>query len=210
MSKNYIATITNEMYRWFDMFNEEFFDGELERPVITIQKTRANNLGHFTLDRVWTNAIGNDIDDNETVGFYEINVSAQSLNREINDICGTLLHEMCHLSNKQKEIKDCSGKIHNKKFKLEAERVGFEVERDKRVGWGYTSNSPRLDTYISETIKPDANVFNLYRSIVPTVKGPTQKRVFKYVCPQCGQKLNGKEGCNVICGKCNTPFEMEE
>lgn len=206
---NYIGNAIDEMYRWFDVLNDKFFNNELERPVIIIQKTRVNNLGHFTLDRVWTS----DIDkygNAEVNSYYEISINSQYLNRDINDLVGTLLHEMCHLSNKQKEIKDCSGKIHNKKFKLEAERVGFEVERDKRVGWGYTSNSPRLNTYISETIKPDANVFNLYRSIVPTVKGPTQKRVFKYVCPQCGQKLNGKEGCNVICGKCNTPFEMED
>ena len=208
MNNNYIANVTNEMYRWFDILNEEYFDGELERPIITIQKTRANNLGHFTLDKVWTNGITEDEESMES--YYEINVAAQALNRDITDLVGTLLHEMCHLSNKQKEIKDCSGKIHNKKFKLEAERVGFEVERDKRVGWGYTSNSPALNTYINETVKPDANAFKLYRSIVPTVKGPTQKRVFKYVCPQCGQKLNGKEGCNVICGKCNTPFEMED
>ena len=32
----------------------------------------------------------------------------------------------------------------------------------------------------------------------------------KYVCPNCGQKLSGKTGCNVICGICNTPFEMED
>ena len=206
---NYIANVTNEMYRWFDILNEKFFDGELERPVITIQKTRANNLGHFTLDRVWTSAFSSDNTD-ETVSYYEINVAAQALNRDINDLVGTLLHEMVHLYNKQRDIKDCSQKIHNKKFKLEAERVGFEVQRDKRVGWGYTTNTSELNTYINDYIKPDASAFNLYRSIVPTIKAPTQKRVFKYICPICGQKLNGKEGCNVICGKCNTPFEMED
>ena len=34
---NYISTATNEMYRWFDILNEKFFNGELEKPVITIQ-----------------------------------------------------------------------------------------------------------------------------------------------------------------------------
>ena len=207
---NYISTATNEMYRWFDILNGKFFDGELEKPVITIQKARANNYGHFTLDRVWTSSMNEDPNEDGAISFYEINVNSMYLSRDPAELCGTLLHEMCHLHNKMKDIKDCSGKIHNKKFKAEAERVGFEVERDKKVGWGYTSNSETLNKFISETVKPDAEAFKLHRAVIVKDTQPKEKKTFKYVCPNCGQKLSGKTGCNVICGICNTPFEMED
>ena len=58
MADNYLTKTTNEMYRWFDIFNEKFFKNSLEKPIITIQKTRANTRGWFTTETVWKEKIG--------------------------------------------------------------------------------------------------------------------------------------------------------
>lgn len=200
---NIIADSTNEMYRWFDILNEKYFNNELPRPVITIQKTRKNNLGHFTLDKVWT-----DVEKEEGM-FYEINIASQSLNRDINEIVGTLLHECVHFYNKIKDIKDCSGNIHNKKFKKKAEEVGLIVTKGKSVGWGYTTNGDELNNFITEVIKPNKEVFQYYCSF-PLKNTASNKTSFKYVCPGCGMKVRAKSGCFIVCGNCQVDLNMEE
>lgn len=200
---NIIADSTNEMYRWFDILNEKYFNNSLSRPVITIQKTRKNNLGHFTLDKVWTDI------ENEEGMFYEINIASQSLNRDINEIVGTLLHECVHFWNRVNDIKDCSGNIHNKKFKKKAEEVGLIVTKGKSVGWGYTTNSDELNEFITNTIKPNKEVFQYYCSF-PMKQKVANKTNFKYVCPGCGMKVRAKSGCSIMCGACQLELNMEE
>jgi hypothetical protein len=39
------------LYKWADIFNQEFFDGKLPQPIISFEKTRKNNLGHFVPGR---------------------------------------------------------------------------------------------------------------------------------------------------------------
>ena len=200
---NIIADSTNEMYRWFDILNEKYFNNSLSRPVITIQKTRKNNLGHFTLDKVWTDI------ENEEGMFYEINIASQSLNRDINEIVGTLLHECVHFWNRVNDIKDCSGNIHNKKFKKKAEEVGLIVTKGKSVGWGYTTNSDELNEFITNTIKPNKEVFQYYCSF-PMKQKVANKTSFKYVCRGCGMKVRAKSGCSIMCGACQLELNMEE
>lgn len=200
---NIIADSTNEMYRWFDILNEKYFNNSLSRPVITIQKTRKNNLGHFTLDKVWADV------ENEEGMFYEINIASQSLNRDINEIVGTLLHECVHFWNRVNDIKDCSGNIHNKKFKKKAEEVGLIVTKGKSVGWGYTTNSDELNEFITNTIKPNKEVFQYYCSF-PMKQKVANKISFKYVCPGCGMKVRAKSGYSIMCGTCQLELNMEE
>ena len=200
---NIIADSTNEMYRWFDILNEKYFNNSLSRPVITIQKTRKNNLGHFTLDKVWTDI------ENEEGMFYEINIASQSLNRDINEIVGTLLHECVHFWNRVNDIKDCSGNIHNKKFKKKAEEVGLIVTKGKSVGWGYTTNSDELNEFITNIVKPNKEVFQYYCSF-PIKQKAANKTSFKYVCPGCGMKVRAKSGYSIMCGACQLELNMEE
>ena len=200
---NFLQETTNELYRWFDFLNNKFFSNELSQPMITIQKTKPNILGYFTLDKVWENAGTKDV-------MYEINISASSLNREVNDIVGTLLHEQVHQWNKEHDIKDCSQNIHNKKFKNKAEEVGLIVTKDKKVGWGYTKVSDELNQIINNELNPKSEIFSYYRIVPEKKSAASTKTQFKYTCPQCGMKMRGKSGCSVLCGSCNISLEMEE
>ena len=135
---NVVGMALNELYRIFDILNRDKFDGSLSEPVITIQKTKGTTLGYFTVDKVWKNKGDSDkndglvAEDKEENAFYEINIDPRWFcTRTAADITETLLHEMVHYFNKVNDVKDCSGNVHNKKFKAAAESVGLVVERGK-------------------------------------------------------------------------------
>lgn len=196
----------NELHRMFDLFNDEFFDGELSHPVITIQKSRANNLGHFTLSKIWEN-----VDTKEAT--YEININPIHLDRPADEIAGTLLHEMIHFFHKVNDIKDATNNVHNKKFKTKAEELGFIVEKSKKYGWGHTTLSPELKSYIDSEIQPRPECFMYFMNIPMDEEKEaktTTKKTFKYTCPKCGMEVKAKPEMNILCGNCGVTLEMEE
>ena len=207
---NVIGMALEELYRIFNILNDDKFDGELPEPVITIQKTRGNCLGHFTLNKVWVDKNNEESDDDS---YYEINIDPRWFNsRTPADVAETLLHEMCHYYNKMNDIKDCSGNVHNKKFKKSAEDVGLVVEKGKSVGWGYTSMSDELKIYMEEVVKPNEKSFEYFRSapIGGSGIGTKKKTTFKYTCPECGQVAKGKRDVVIKCGLCDVAMEMED
>lgn len=207
---NVVGVALEELYRIFNILNHDKFDNVLPTPVITIQKTGGKTLGHFTLDKVWKNKNSNE-DSNEEKSYYEINIDPRWFcDRTADDVVETLLHEMVHYCNKVSEIKDCNGNVHNKKFKTLAEKVGLIVEKGKSVGWGYTSLSDELKTYIETKIKPDEVAFEYFRAAVVKPTKPKKKTLFKYTCPRCNQVVKGKRDAVIKCGKCDVVMEIED
>lgn len=208
---NVIGVALEELYRIFDILNRDKFNSELSAPVITIQKTRGRTLGHFTLDRTWRDKNN---EEDEEASYYEINVDPRWFNtRTPADVAETLLHEMCHYYNKMNDIKDCSGNVHNKKFKASAERVGLIVERGKGVGYGYTSMSEALKAYMDEVVKPNDAAFEYFRTapVKPSGAGGGRKKsIFKYTCPECGAEVKGKRDMTIKCGICDVIMKMED
>lgn len=210
---NVVGTALNELYRIFHILNNDKFNGELPEPVITIQKGRGNTLGSFTTSRVWVDK--NNEEDEET-SYYEINVDPRWFNtRTPADVAETLLHEMCHYYNKMNDIKDCSGNVHNKKFKSCAEKVGLVVEKGKGVGYGYTSMSEALRAYMDEVVKPSDAAFEYFRTAPVKASGGGEgngrkKSTFKYTCPECGQEVKGKRDMTIKCGICDVVMKMED
>jgi predicted SprT family Zn-dependent metalloprotease len=209
---NVIGAALEELYRIFGILNRDKFNGELTEPVITIQKTRGRTLGHFTLDRTWRDKNN---EESEETSYYEINVDPRWFNsRTPADVAETLLHEMCHYHNKVNDIKDCSGNVHNKKFKASAEKVGLVVEKGKGVGYGYTSMSEALEAYMNEVVKPNEEAFEYFRStpVKPSGGGGgggRKKSIFKYTCPDCGAEVKGKRDMTIKCGICDVVMKME-
>lgn len=208
---NVIGVALEELYRIFNILNRAKFNGELAEPVITIQKTRGRALGHFTLAKVWKDKNDEESEDN---AYYEINVDPRWFNsRTPADVAETLLHEMCHYYNKVNNIKDCSGNVHNKKFKSSAERVGLVVEKGKSVGWGYTSMSDELKAFMEDIVKPSEEAFEYFRSTPMKLSGGgggRKKNLFKYTCPDCGAEVKGKRDMTIKCGLCDVEMKMED
>lgn len=126
--------VTQYLNKVFKLINTEYFDNELEMPTITIQST-VGAYGHVTTSKVWKTESGK--------ASYELNIGADYLNRPIENIVATLIHEGCHLYAMQNGIKDTSNKgvYHNKKFKALAEERGLIIERHDKYGWTTTTPS---------------------------------------------------------------------
>ncbi len=85
-----LVKLINELYRSFNFFNHHFCKNELDEPIITIQgdKRKGSTYGWFGKD-FWEESQGV-----KAKKVNEINLTAESLHRDYNEVLGTLLHEM--------------------------------------------------------------------------------------------------------------------
>ena len=195
----------------FKLINEEYFNNELEVPTITIQST-VGAYGHVSVNKVWHN---------DTVATHELNLSADYLNRPIENIVATLIHEGCHLYAMQNGIKDTSnrGVYHNKRFKALAEDRGLIIEKHSRYGWTITTPS---EATINFCIDNDLQEVLITRHTGITFTGvgtgkngngtpvkptaPKKGNSIKWICPCCGAIVRSTKILNIVCGDCNEKF----
>ena len=108
--------LSEELYIWFDRFNERFFDNTLKTPVISIERTRVNTLGHFVVDR---NPFGLK---------WNINLNRLYMALPLDDILSILLHKKSHLRQQEfgkKKGKNPLNNYHNKEFRIKAKLLGI-------------------------------------------------------------------------------------
>ena len=191
------ATTIKQLDELFNTFNDHFFSGDLEKPVITISPDTRSSYGWFTTWRAWEDQTGG--------GYYEINICSDYLDRDPLETAETLLHEMVHLYNTSINIQDCSrgGSYHNKKFKKACDTHGLICEQSAKYGW----SSTRLNDDAAEFVKSLDLSFNLNRPKVETSKTSKKSNSIKYVCPQCGAIIRATKDVNMICGDCMIPMK---
>lgn len=204
----------------FHQFNVQFFNGEVETPVIAVlPDTTSGAYGWCTTQKIWKSG---------EKEFYEINICAEHLNRPIKEVCATLIHEMVHLDNLKKGIKDTSGngRYHNKKFKETAEARGLVIERVDGYGWTKTSLKPETAEWIENNVEIEK--FDLVRvrnmrsgsgsnkgsdgqssgegeGDESTPKAKASKYKY-YTCPCCGKKFYSIYEIKATCEDCNETF----
>lgn len=195
--------------KMFRALNTDFFQGELDEPIITIQSTpRAH--GHVTVGRTWKS---------KDIWRHELNMGAEKLERPIEAVVATMVHEMVHLWNIAHEVQDCSrgGVYHNKKFKNEAERRGLRIECHEKYGWTITEPGEALIDYIITQGWTEIDM-NRGRGWTPppsaggktgadggqegTEEKPKKSSTRKYACPTCGQSVRATKAVNIICEEC--------
>lgn len=204
--------VTQYLNKVFKLINSEYFDNELEMPTITIQST-VGAYGHVTTSKVWKTESGK--------ASYELNIGADYLDRPIENIVATLIHEGCHLYAMQNGIKDTSnrGVYHNKRFKALAEDRGLIIEKHSRYGWTITTPS---EATINFCIDNDLQEVLITRHTGITFTGvgtgkngngtpvkptaPKKGNSIKWICPCCGAIVRSTKILNIICGDCNEKF----
>lgn len=204
--------VTQYLNKVFKLINSEYFDNELEMPTITIQST-VGAYGHVTTSKVWKTESGK--------ASYELNIGADYLDRPIENIVATLIHEGCHLYAMQNGIKDTSnrGVYHNKRFKALAEDRGLIIEKHSRYGWTITTPS---EATINFCIDNDLQEVLITRHTGITFTGlgtgkngngtpvkptaPKKGNSIKWICPCCGAIVRSTKILNIVCGDCNEKF----
>lgn len=201
---------TQYLNKVFKLVNEEYFNNELETPTITVQST-AGAYGHVSVAKVWHN--------NDTAT-HELNLSADYMNRPIENVVATLIHEGCHLYAMQCGIKDTSnrGIYHNARFKALAEERGLSISKHEKYGWTITEPTEEtLEFCISNGLE-DIQIVRQpnYRFINPggskspdgtkviTPRKPSSTR--KYICPCCHNSFRATKDIRVKCMDCNVQY----
>ena len=126
-SNNITGEVTDRLVEAFNFFNEELGSG-LDAPVFTLipNRGRQSYYGWYWQGR-WKDG---------KKSLPEINITADTLKRSVEEICNTLIHEMAHYKNNVEGINDCNAnQYHNKHFKRRAEEFGLTVEKLKNKGY---------------------------------------------------------------------------
>ena len=201
---NRVAGYLNKIY---NRLNETYFENALSKPVITIQST-PRAYGRVTVGKVW---------DSGEETRHELNIGAGTLNRPIEEIVATMLHEMVHIYCLQNGIKDTSrsGVYHNKKFRDEAVKRDLDIQHHDVYGWTVTEPTERLVNWcISEQLEEircsrhDGIYFPVgggAKAGSPDETGKPTKRpssTRKYACPCCKASVRATREISLICGDC--------
>lgn len=204
--------------KMFRTLNADSFGGILEEPIITIQST-PGAFGHVSVAKTWKR--GED-------SRHELNISADWLDRPIENVVATMIHEMAHLMNLQNGIQDCSrgGTYHNRKFKEEAEKHMIQITKHDKYGWTITTPTEELLDYI---ILQGWDEIEISRGFsfpgfggasggkatgkpgvpIATIK-PKGSNSRKHVCPTCGRIARTTSDFPLICGICHEEMEIED
>lgn len=206
--------VSGYLNKIFDKLNETYFESTLSKPIITIQST-PRAYGHVSVYEVWQSGDANR---------RELNIGAGTINRPIENVVATMLHEMVHIYCMQNGIKDTSrgGAYHNKKFKEQAEARDLIIDHSESIGWSVTTPSDKLIEWCIENELEEIKVCRLEFapiSITPptgkagsptatpptTATGKKPSSTRKYVCPCCGASVRATREIKLICGECYKP-----
>lgn len=192
----------------FDILNRVYFESALPKVMITIQ-SRPKAYGYITTHEVWRD---------NAASYYEINISAEHLNRPIENVLATLQHEMVHLYCMVNDIADTSksGRYHNKLFKSEAEKRGLLIEYAPYIGYSKTQPSTEFIAVLKDNGLMEFGIDHHRDDSLPpspSTGGQTGKRkssTRKYICPSCGMSVRATREVNILCGDCMCTMEVEQ
>lgn len=195
-----LSAVVKKLEDCFDLLNDLYFEGTLERPVITVQSI-PKAYGHCSTKQIWKT---------ETEAYYEINIGAEYLNRPSENTAATMCHEMVHLYCRMNDINETcqKGRYHNKTFKLEAEARDLEIRYDRAIGYSLTTPTETFKEKLREA--GFALVVPFARYTVEAKKHADREKPHKYACPVCGQSVRSTSDLNLVCGVCEVPLERED
>ena len=198
-----VSEITAFLEMAYDVLNKEWFGGELPRAVITVQSS-PKAYGYITVNDVWFDT---------GIGYREINIGAENLDRPIENVIATLVHEQTHFWNSLHGIKDTSrsGTYHSRRFKESAEAHGLIIEYSPKIGYSLTAPSPALIAFIEEQGWTGISLArNGGLGASGGAAGKKKSSTRKYQCPVCGCSVRATKVVNIGCLDCGCPMELVE
>lgn len=187
----------------YNLFNKHLFKESLPPCILTFPRKR-NAYGFFVNNR-WSNHQQNII--------YEISLSPDSLELQIEEIMSILVHEMVHLW--QYEFgKPCSGDYHNRQWGFKMKEIGLMPSKTGEPG-GKEIGSPMShyilkDGQFSQTFKQIPLEYLIawknYQLSKISIHTPMQEKSsrnkLKYFCPSCNLNVWGKLNLHIKCEDC--------
>ena len=211
-----MSRLVNQLEKCFRLLNQDFFNGELPTPIITVIPT-PKAYAHYVPYNIW---------ETKENSKREINIASGTLNRPLENIVASLLHEMVHMFNDcVLNIQDTSrnGTYHNRQFAQQAEAHGLIVTRSYKYGYAHTEPADSLLEWLlehDELREIDICRSNpIYTAIgvgtrssnggeISTTTAYKNSHSRRYICPCCHTIVRATKNVNLICGDCM--MRMEE
>lgn len=208
-----MSRLTNELEKAFTLLNADLFGGVLPTPIITVIPT-PRAYAHYVPFDIW-NA--------KDTGKREINLGAGTLDRPLENILASLVHEMVHMYNDcvlNEQDTSNKGVYHNRIFKREAEAHGLIVTRHDKYGYCQTEAGDALIDFLLE--HDELREIEMCRANPAIVAvgvgthtgnsnglkpvGTAASHHRKYICPCCGNSVRATKAVNILCLDCDAPM----
>ena len=186
------------LYWFVDFFNIRFFKDEpVPIPALTFERTRVNNLGYYRIGL------------NDFAVRDQININRLYLNRSLDEVLATLLHEMVHSWEYiyLPDTKRCKSWYHKKAFRDKLASFGILTdERGCHVGVGdpFRFLLRQHGVSLHNGRKPGIGGFVMIPP-KPTPKGKSKLK--KWTCG-CTNVRVGIKDLQAMCLKCGNLFEL--
>ena len=209
-----MSRLTGQMEKMFHALNEYFFQSQLPAPIITVVPS-SRSYAHYTPFNAW---------DTKDGGRREINIASGTLDRPLEEIAGSLLHEMVHMYNDViLNVQDTSrrGTYHNGVFRREAEAHGLWCHKTEKYGWAFTEPGDALLDWVIDhdefreiemcRTAPDLTASGIgahaasAAGFTATSTNPNSHSR-RYSCPCCGAIVRATKIVHIVCGDCGVPF----
>lgn len=204
-------TPTAETYegldRAFNHFNDRLFENRLPPVLFTLRAGRKTH-GYF-----WAEQFTHREDGDTT---HEIALNPATMDRSLEAVLSTLVHEMTHLE-QQEYGKPGKKGHHNKEWVKLMERVGLIPSNTgepggKQTGRQMTHYIDPEGPFVEALAELTDKGFDLPYFTKPREAAPKKKDLskVKHECPVCEAKAWAKLGSSIICGDCDERMLAEE
>lgn len=192
----------NNLQAAYDYFNEKLFDGTLANCLLTFGRDVKKCRGYFHSEQ-WENG------DKKC---HTISLTPSHLNRPLDAVLSTLVHEMVHLW-QQDFGKASRNGYHNKEWGTKMKEIGLYPSSTGEDGGAETGQA------VSHYVIPGGAYIEAFKNIPDHVSlpwigvnGSTKGKKaaaskIKYTCLGCEANAWGKPDLNIQCGDCFQTME---
>ena len=204
-------TPTAETYenldRAFNHFNAELFDHRLPSVLFTLTRKR-NAHGYFHAEQFKHREDGDRT--------HEIALNPNTMDRTLDAVLSTLVHEMTHLEQEEYGEQKPKGGNHNQEWVGLMERVGL-IPSDtgqpggKKTGrkmTHYIEQGGRFEVAMNKLLATGFTLPYFTQAKPPAEKKKDLSKV-KFTCPCCGDRAWAKASMRLVCGDCDEPMNGE-
>ncbi len=191
----------------FNHFNNTLFDNRLPSVLFTLTRKRGAH-GYF-----WAEQFKHREDGDRT---HEIALNPESMERTLDAVLSTLVHEMTHLEQEEYGQPGKSG-FHNMEWVGLMERVGLIPSDSGQPGGSKTGR--KMTHYIEEggrfyhalnDLLADGFALPYFTQPKAAAEKKKDMSKVKTSCPCCNAKAWCKQGTRIVCGDCNELMVQEE
>ncbi|TGK45929.1 SprT-like domain-containing protein [Leptospira bouyouniensis] len=197
----------NALTTAFNFYNEELFNSELPKCLITLQRKNLNTAGYYSQGRFKRTTADITTD--------EIAINPAHIKKEnIEEVLSTLVHEMTHLWQEHLGKHNSRRAYHNAEWAEKMESIGLMPSDTGKPGGKKTGQ--KMGDYIiknglfqkkSKILLKSGFTLPWGEIVAINPKGISGKKM-KYSCPKCLVNVWGKAGLRFACLNCAVEFQV--